>query len=206
MRILVADDHVLVRAGLRALVGTLPEVTEVLEAGDGEEAVAAVARCRPDVVLMDITMPRLDGLEATRRIRKEFPATRVVILSMHQNEDFIDSALKAGADGYLVKMAAVEDLGEALRTVTRGQTYISPSARGGAPRPDAVASASLTPRQREVLSLIAEGMSSRQIAERLGITMKTVESHRTQLMHRLGIHDIAGLVRYAIRTGLVPMA
>jgi DNA-binding NarL/FixJ family response regulator len=206
MRVLLAEDHTVVRAGLHRLLLEFPMVTEIMEAADGAEAVAAVARYRPDIVLMDITMPRMNGLEATSRIVRQFPNTRVIILSMHCNEDFVRRALYAGASGYLIKGGAVAELDEALRSVHGGRTYFSPSvkllvandvgeARGVLGR--------LTPRQNEILQLIAEGMSSRKIAERLRIQIKTVESHRTELMKRLDIHDIAGLVRFAVRHGIV---
>jgi DNA-binding NarL/FixJ family response regulator len=211
LRVLLADDHALVRAGIRALVAVLPNVTEVMEASDGQEAVAAVSRHHPDVVLMDITMPRLSGLEATSRIIKESPGTRVIILSVHHSEEFVRQAFRAGAHGYLIKSGAAAELQAALRAVEHGQTYISPSLGRQLPEElrdaggDFVPIERLTARQREILQLIAEGFTSPQIASKLQIHVKTVDSHRTQLMKRLGIHEIAGLVRYAIRIGLVPI-
>ncbi|MGZ7042372.1 MAG: response regulator, partial [Thermoanaerobaculia bacterium] len=206
MRVLLAEDHTVVRAGIHRLLSDFPMVTEIMEAADGSEAVAAVARYRPDIVLMDITMPRMNGLEATSRIVRQSPNTRVIILSIHRNEDFVRRALYAGASGYLIKAGAVVELDEALRSVHGGRTYISPSVKpliaddwseaGGV-------LGRLTPRQHEILQLIAEGMSSRKIAEMLRIQIKTVESHRTELMKRLGIHDVAGLVRFAVRHGIV---
>lgn len=206
MRVLLAEDHTVVRAGIRRLLLEFPMVTEIMEAADGGEAVAAVARYRPDIVLMDITMPRMNGLQATSRIVRQSPNTRVIILSIHRNEDFVRRALHAGASGYLIKAGAVAELDEALRSVHCGRTYISPSLKplvADDSREAGGVLGRLTPRQHEILQLIAEGMSSRKIAALLRIQIKTVESHRTELMKRLGIHDVAGLVRFAVRHGIV---
>lgn len=209
-RILLADDHQLVRSGMRALLQTLPDVEIVGETGDGREAIELVQAQAPNLVLMDIAMPGLNGLEATARIVKEFPRTRVIILSMHANEEYVLRALRAGASGYLLKNAATAELELALRAVARGETWLSPEISrhvieeylGG--RVESASSlAQLTPRQREILQLIAEGQSTKQIAARLEVSIKTVETHRAQLMERLGIHDLAGLVRYAVHHGLV---
>lgn len=212
MRVLIADDHALVRAGIRELVARLPVVTDVLEAADGSEALAAVIEHKPDLVLMDIAMPRMNGLEATSRIAKASPATRVIILSMHRSAEFVRTAFQVGATGYLLKASAVSELQEAVQAVVHGAVYVSPAIRAtfddwrhrrvkltGRSHP----LAELTPRQREIVQLVAEGLSNRQIAGALHIHIKTVESHRTELMKRLGIHDVAGLVRYAIRHGLI---
>ncbi|MEK6373303.1 MAG: response regulator transcription factor [Acidobacteriota bacterium] len=200
MRLLLADDHALVRGGLRALVTGLPGVTDVMEAADGHEALAAVAAHRPDVVLMDIAMPRMNGLEATSLILSIAPATRVIIVSMHHDEEHVWDALRAGASGYLAKSAVVEELQEALRAVRRGEVFVSRKLQRAVTREP---QRRITLRQREVLSLIAAGLTSRQIGETLRIRVKTVESHRMHLMRRLDIHDIAGLVRYAVRHGLI---
>lgn len=211
LRILLADDHALVRAGMRSLIESFPNVTVVAETGNGREALELVGTRGVNIVLMDIAMPGMNGLEATARIVKEHPQVRVVILSMHANEEYIHQALHAGATGYLLKDAAPAELELALRAVARGETYLSPAisrhvvddylaqspARGNAP------AQRLTARQREILQLIAEGQSTKQIAALLGVSVKTVESHRADLMTRLGIRDLAGLVRYAIREGLV---
>ncbi|HEX9665652.1 MAG TPA: response regulator transcription factor [Thermodesulfobacteriota bacterium] len=210
IRILLADDHTLVRAGIRSLLNNIAGIEVIAEASDGREALRLVRAHSPDVVLMDIAMPGLNGLEASVRISKEFPLVRVIILSMHLNEEYILQALRAGAKGYILKGADTAELEIAIRTVARGETYLSPIVSkhvvadyiqciGGATKSVEL----LTARQREVLQLISEGYSTKGIARTLGISVKTVETHRIQLMERLDIHDIAGLVRYAIRVGLV---
>ena len=210
IRVILADDHTLLRAGLRALLEELPGVEVVAEAADGPEALSHVEAHRPDVVLMDIAMPHLSGLDVTARITQEHPGVRVLILSMHNDEAYVRRAILAGAAGYLLKDSDTEELGLALRAVARGETYLSPAVSkhlvadyrrqvGDQAGP----SGDLTPRQWEVLRLIAEGETTKAIARRLGISIKTVESHRTLLMDRLGIHDVPGLVRYAIRAGLI---
>jgi DNA-binding NarL/FixJ family response regulator len=210
IRVLLADDHTLVRAGFRTLLQSLDGVTIVGEAKNGREAVALAELEHPDVVLMDIAMPRLNGLEATAHILENEPHARVIILSMHPNEEYVLRALRIGAAGYLLKDADLAELTLALRSVMRGETYLSPSISRQVA--DYVRRTSdetadgldrLTPRQREVLQLIAEGLTNREIALALDISVKTVESHRTELMQRLDIHDIAGLVRYAIRKGII---
>ena len=210
IRILLADDHTLVRAGICSLIKNMEGTEVIAEAGDGREALRLVRTHRPDVVLMDVAMPGLNGLEATARIAKKFPHVRVIILSMHINEEYVLQALRAGAAGYLVKGADAAELEIAIRAVARSETYLSPMVSkhvvtdyiqriSGETSPLEL----LTPRQREVLQLIAEGYSTKKIARTLKISVKTVETHRMQLMERLDIHDIAGLVRYAIRIGLV---
>jgi DNA-binding NarL/FixJ family response regulator len=209
-RVLVADDHTLVRAGIRALLEKLPEVEVVAEASDGRDALQMVKTHRPDVVLMDIAMPGLNGLEATRRMVKEFPRANVLILSMHASEEYVWQALSAGAAGYLLKGAELAELALAIKAVARGETYLSPPISKQVIK-DYVRRVGggetlferLTPRQREILQLIAEGTTTKDIAKALEISVKTVETHRAQLMERLDIHDVAGLVRYAIKTGLV---
>ncbi len=210
IRVLLADDHTLVRAGIRSLLENMEGIEVIAEAGDGREALRLVRTHRPDVVLMDIAMPGLNGLEAAARIAKKFPNVRVIILSMHVNEEYVLQTLRAGAAGYMVKGADAAELEIAIRAVARGETYLSPMVSkhvvtdyiqriSGETSPLEL----LTPRQREVLQLIAEGYSTKKIARTLKISVKTVETHRMQLMERLDIHDIAGLVRYAIRVGLV---
>ena len=210
LRIVLADDHALVRAGIRALLERLPEVDVVAEAGDGLEALARVHAHRPDVLLIDIAMAGLSGLDAAARVRAECPAVKVVILSMHANEEYVVQALAAGAVGYLLKDAATTELDHALEAVARGETYLSPaiSARVIASYLSRVGAAAsvrdpLTRRQKEILQLVAEGHSTKAIAFRLTISVKTVEAHRAQIMERLHIHDVAGLVKYAMRIGLI---
>jgi len=200
MRLLLADDHALVRGGLRALLANMPEIDEVVEAADGDEALAAVAMHRPDVVLMDIAMPRLNGIQATSLIMAIAPKTRVIIISMHHDEEYVWDALRAGAVAYLAKSSVLEELRDALQSVRRGEVFVSRKLRRAVQREVQLPP---TARQREILRLIAAGMTSREIAETLKIRLKTVESHRLHLMRRLDIHDVAGLVRYAVRRGLV---
>jgi DNA-binding NarL/FixJ family response regulator len=210
IRVLLADDHTLVRAGIKGLLQGLAGVEVVGEAGDGQEALRLAQTTRPDVVLLDVGMPGLNGLEVAGRLATLDASIRVVILSMHTSEEYVLRALRAGCVGYLLKASAVSELELAVRAVARGETYLSPavskrvvddyvSRTGGAADPlDA-----LTPRQREILQLAAEGNSSKEIAQRLGLSVKTVEAHRAQLMERLDVHDLAGLVRFAVRVGLV---
>jgi len=210
IRIFLADDHTLVRAGIRGLLQGLPGVEVVGEAGEGQEALRLVEALRPDVVLLDVGMPGLNGLEVAGRLATFDASIRVIILSMHTSEEYVLRALRAGCAGYLLKASAVAELEVAIRAVARGETYLSPavskrvvdeyvSRTGGATdRLDA-----LTPRQREILQLAAEGHSSKEIAQRLGVSHRTVEAHRAQLMERLGVHDLAGLVRFAVRVGVI---
>ena len=213
LRLLLADDHALVRAGMLALLSELPGVTVVAETGDGREALRLIRERKPDIALLDISMPGLNGLEVAARVAQEHPATRVIIVSMHGDDESVRRALVAGAAGYLLKNSDRSELELALNTVARGDTWLSPSltkrvvaayaqgARG--PGEGGGPFEVLTPRQREVLQLVAEGHSNKEIASRLKVALKTVETHRTELMERLGIHGVAGLVRYAIQVGLV---
>lgn len=209
-RVLLADNHTLVRAGLRALLQNIEGIQVIAEAGDGREALRLIAEHQPDVVLMDIAMPEMNGLEATAHVVKEFPQVRVIMLSMHANEEYVLQALRIGAMGYLLKDAGISELELAIKAISQGETYLSPAVSkhvvanylqrvGNEPS----SLEQLTSRQREILQLIAEGKSTKEIAELLYISVKTVETHRMQLMKRLDIHDVAGLVRYAIRMGLV---
>jgi DNA-binding NarL/FixJ family response regulator len=210
IRILLADDHALVRAGIRTLLEKIPSVEVVGEASTGRQALEMVKTKLPNLVLMDIAMAELGGLEALPRITKDFPGVKVIILSAHANEEYVIRALRGGAAGYMLKDAATAELQLAIDSVAQDKTYLSPSISrtvidsylervGGQLSP----LEQLTPRQREILQLIAEGKNTKEIASDLDISFKTVESHRLQLMERLNIHDIAGLVRYAIRSGLV---
>jgi DNA-binding NarL/FixJ family response regulator len=210
MRILLADDHILVRAGIRSLLEKIPGVEVVGEAGDGREAIALVAKHRPDLVLMDIAMSGLNGLEASARIARDFPQVRVMMLSMHHNEEYVIQALRTNAVGFLLKDAASTELALALKAFQKGETYLSPSISrhvidGYIERMVAPAGTldSLTSRQREILQMVAEGKTTREIAAELKLSVKTVEAHRTKLMRRLRTTDLAGMVRQAIRLGLV---
>ncbi len=213
VRILLADDHTLLRAGIRSLLEKMPGVEVVGEAADGREALGLVKSHLPNLVLMDIAMAGLNGLEATARMAREFPTVRVIILSMHANEEYVLQTLRAGASGYLLKDAATAELELAIQAVARGDTYLSPAISKrviedylGRTSGEKGPMEQLTPRQREILQLVAEGRSTKEIAFVLNVSVKTVETHRTQLMDRLDIHDVPGLVRYAMRVGLVPPA
>lgn len=210
LRVLLADDHALVRAGMRSLLRDIEGVEVVGEAADGGQALALAERERPDVVLLDIAMKGMNGLEAAARLRELHPGIKVIILSMHAGEEYVLQALRAGAAAYLIKDSATAELELALRSVMRGESWLSPSVSrqvvegymhrtGGEAAPEV-----LTARQREVLKLVAGGKSTKEIAFLLNLSVKTVETHRAQIMERLGIRDVAGLVRYALRTGLVP--
>lgn len=210
VRVLLADDHTLVRAGLRKLLEDIPDVEVVGEAADGVALLALAAQLQPNLVLTDIDMPGLNGLEATARLVKLQPETRVVILSMHQNEEYVRQALLHGAIGYLLKDAAPVELELALKAVLRGETYLSPVVSKSVLsdyvqrlRGDEKPGVLLTTRQREILQLVAESHSTKEIARRLDLSVKTVDTHRSRLMNQLDIHDVAGLVRYAMRTGLI---
>jgi len=210
LNVLLADDHALVRAGIRMLLEAMPEVNVLGEAADGAAVIAMVEQLQPNLVLMDIAMPGLNGLEATARITQQWPAVRVLVLSMHQDEQYVRQALKMGASGYLLKDSATAELALAMKAMARGETYLSPAASKGVLtdyvqrlRSDDGTQVHLTPRQREVLQLIAEGCSTKAVAQRLQLAVKTVETHRTLLMKQLDVHDVAGLVRYALRNGII---
>lgn len=208
-RVLLADDHALVRAGIRALLERIEQVEVVGEAGDGPRALELVEQLRPDVVLLDLTMPGLDGFEILKEARQKFPEVHFIVLTVHEGEEYAFHALRSGAAGYLPKSAASAELELAIERVVAGKKYLSPSIEQRAAfeaserHPGQPPLSELTVRQREVLTLIAEGRSTKDIAGALSISVKTVETHRAQLMDRLNIHDIAGLVRFAIKTGLV---
>jgi len=217
MRILIADDSDVVRRGVCGILSSEKEFEVCGEARDGSEALQKARELLPDLILLDVSMPGLNGLEATSRIVKEFPRTRVIILSMHASEDHVLLALHKGASGYLLKGARLTELDLAVRSVARGEVYLSEVVskhirdnymrQAGEPKAAAVGEPlsieRLTARQREVLQLIAEGHSVKQVAVMLGISVKTAETHRAQIMERLHIHDLAGLVRYAIRIGMI---
>jgi DNA-binding NarL/FixJ family response regulator len=212
IRVIVADDHHLVRQGIRALLERADDIEVVGEAADGQEAIELVQRLNPDVLVIDIAMPRLDGTQATERVRALGVATRVVILSMHSDETLVRQTLRSGARGYLLKRSVTEELLLAVRAAVRGEIYLSPAI--SAPILDEFLALQadskelrpfdlLTPREREVLQLIAEGHTNTAIAQMMNVTVKTVEKHRTNLMSKLNVRDVAGLVRVAIKQGLV---
>lgn len=217
IRILLADDHTLVRAGIKNLVSSIHGVEVVAEADNGRDALKLIEQHKPDMVLLDIAMSELNGLEVAARVSKEHPEIDVIMLSMHSNEEYVVQALRAGASGYLLKDSAPNELEIAVNAVSKGETYLSPaiskhvvndylrrvSGMDLDPTEEPGSFKKLTPRQREILQLIAEGNSTKEIASKLIVSVKTVETHRIQLMERLGIHDVAGLVRYAIRTGII---
>ena len=221
IRVLLADDHDILRDGLRALLEMAGDIQVVGEARTGREAVSEAERLQPDVVLMDITMPELDGVEACQRIRQQVPEARVLFLTMHEAEEYFFRALRAGAGGYVIKRTAAADLLAAVRAVARGESFLSPSVahalvaayteRSIRPAKHAATSAestgdsysTLTSREREVLQLVAEGHTNQEIADRLSLSVKTVQSHRAAVMEKLGLRDVTHLVRYAVRRGLV---
>lgn len=213
-RIVLADDHALVRQGFRALLSSISDFEVVGEAGNGREALRLIRTLAPQVVLMDVAMPELNGLDATAHAMREWPHLKVIIVSMHATEAYVIEALRAGAAGYLLKNADADELERAIRAVVRGERYLAPSVSQRVidrflRTEDGVQAAGetvLSARQREVLQLIAEGRNTREIAERLNLSVKTVETHRAQLMHRLEIFEVAGLTRYALRIGLIDAA
>ncbi|WP_052888327.1 MULTISPECIES: response regulator [Thermogemmatispora] len=212
IRILLADDHTILRAGLKMMLNAQPDMEVVGEAQDGRQALQEALRLQPDIVLMDITMPDMSGIEATRQIKKQVPETKVLILTMHENDEYIFQALRAGASGYMLKEAADTDLISALHVIQNGQVYLSPVAqsvmvgdylqrvRAGEEKDSYE---SLTEREREILKLVAEGYTNTKIAERLVISPKTVDTHRTHIMDKLNLHSRAELVKYAMRRGLL---
>lgn len=207
MRVLIADDHGIVRSGLRVLLESHGSIEVVAEAENGREAVELAVAVQPDLAILDVKMPELSGLEATREIRDAAPGVAVLILSMHDEERYLFEALKAGASGYVLKRAADTDLLEAIGAVERGEPFLTPEAQR-ALITDVLgegsgAEAALTPREEEVVKLVAEAHTNRQIAELLGLAEKTVENHRANAMRKLGMRDRVELVRYAIRRGLI---
>jgi two-component system response regulator NreC len=214
IRVLLAEDHTIVRKGIRSLLDDQANIEVVGEAEDGREAIEKVEELSPDIILMDNTMPILNGLEATRQIKKRFPEVKILILTMHTNEEYIFQFLRAGASGYLVKQTAPTELVSAIEAVCRGDSFLSPSisrtiidefvrqaeATGKWDSYD-----SLTDREREVLQLLAEGFSSKEIADHLHISVKTVGVHKINLMHKLNLHSQSELTKYAIRKGIISL-
>ena len=210
VRILLADDHRIVRDGLRALIETQPNMEVIGESDNGRDALRLAKESSPDLVVMDLSMPGLNGIETTRRILSEVEGVRVVVLSMHSDKRFVHEALRAGASGYLLKDSAFEELAQAVATVMRGQSYLSPAIAGivvdawarDAQHEGTEIQSVLTPREREVLQLLAEGRNTKQIAAALSVSAKTIETHRRRIMKKLGLHSVAELTKYAIREGL----
>ena len=213
-KLILCDDHKLFREGLRTLLERKPGLQVVAEAADGPAAVASAQSLRPDVVIMDISLPKLNGIESARRILALCPDIKVVFLSMHSDRRFVKEALKAGASAYLLKDAAFDELFTALCAVMDGKTYLSPAIAqivvseciGQGSPADGAAFSVLTAREREVLQLLAEGRSTKQIALHLRLSVKTIETHRMQIMKKLNIHSIAGLTKYAIQEGIVSLS
>jgi DNA-binding NarL/FixJ family response regulator len=214
LRLLVADDHKIFRQGIKKLLDEESDLSIVGEAADGREAVQKATELKPDVILMDIAMANLNGLEATKKIKKVLPSARVIMLTMHKNEEYILQSFQAGASGYILKEGAVEELVSAIRSIYQDKSFLSPTISktlidaylrkmetGKTETPFDL----LTDREREVLQLIAEGYTNREVAKALFISVKTVEAHRAHIMQKLNIHDIAKLVKYAIQKGLVDL-
>ena len=215
IRIVLADDHAILREGIRALLEDQPDMTVVGEAADGRTAVEFAREHKPDVIVMDIGMPLLNGLEATRQIKRDYPDVNVLVLTMHDNEEYVSQLLGAGASGYVLKRAASAELVTAIRAVAQGQSYLSPAVTklliegyiGRKPAESAVIDTfdTLTAREREVLQLVAEGHTNSQIAKLLNISLKTVKAHRSNLMQKLGMHDRGELIKMAIQRGIIEL-
>lgn len=215
IKVLLVDDHAILREGVHALLSREPDITVVGEAGDGQEAVELVPRLRPDVVIMDIVMPRMNGLEATRLIKERHPGVRVLILSMYDDQEYVVQIIQAGASGYVLKRVVTEDLVRAIHEVHAGESFLYPPIAATligdylrVTKGDSagrVVGEALTSREREVLKLIADGYSNQEIAEHLGLSRKTVDSHRANAMRKLDLHDVTEVVKYAIRTGLITL-
>ncbi len=205
IRVLLAEDHEMVRKGIRALLELNPEFQIEAEAGDGQLAVELAHQLRPDVVVMDISMPLLNGTEATKAILADNPATKVIALSMHTGTTFVSDMMEAGASGYIIKGSSPKELLDALRTVLDGKVYISPSIQGAGEKGEAAAVLSMTGREREVTQLVAQGLSTKAIARKLHISVRTVDAHRRNIMKKLGVGSVAELTRLAIRHGISPL-
>jgi len=214
IKVLLAEDHTIVRKGIRALLDAVADIEVIGEAENGREAVEKVGQLLPDVVLMDNTMPVLNGLEATRQIKKQFPEIMVLILTMHTDEEYIFQFLQAGASGYLIKKTAPKELVSAIQAAYRGDSFLSPSISRKvideylrhveeAGKPNSYAQ--LTDREREVLQLIVEGFSNKEIAEQLHLSVKTIGNHRLNLMEKLDLHHVSDLTKYAIRKGIISL-
>jgi DNA-binding NarL/FixJ family response regulator len=211
--VLLAEDHTIVREGFRRMLELEPDLKVIGEAQDGRQAVALAKKLRPDVVVMDIAMPLLNGLEATRQVLKNFPATKVLMLSAHSDDAYVQNATESGARGFLLKQTSAHEVCQAIREIHQGKTFFSPVVsrrldrlhlqKGGLPGKSRAKATPLTSREMEVLQLVAEGRANKETAAELGIGIKTVEKHREHLMAKLDIHDTAGLTRYAISAGII---
>ncbi len=212
IRVIIADDHAIVREGVRMILAKEPDIEVVGEAGDGRQAIDLVGKLRPHVVIMDLTMPGMGGIEATKQVKEHHPAVNVLALTMHEDESYVFQLLRAGASGYVLKRAAAQDLVQAVRAAATGEAFLYPSVARkvvedylkrveqgeGRERYDG-----LTDREKEILTQIAQGLANQQIAEKLYISIKTVQTHRAHILEKLGLHDRTELVRYAIRKGLI---
>jgi two-component system response regulator NreC len=213
IRVLIADDHTLVRDGIRALLALVADIKVVGEAANGREALEKTRQLAPDVILMDLAMPIMSGLEATRRIRKKFPGTKVLALTQYEDREYIVPTIEAGARGFISKTAAFTELASAIQSVHQGKSFLSPIAAAAvveeyqqkATEGDRDPYQQLTDREREMLKLVAEGYTAREIADMLVITLRTVETHKTNLMNKLGIHNKADLIKYALRKGIITL-
>jgi len=211
IRVLLVDDHTILRDGIRLLLSSQEDIEVVGEAGDGEEAVAKARELKPDVILMDISLPKVNGIEATKLIKAERPESKILILTMHEDEEYVFPLLAAGASGYILKKTASSELISALRAVAEGNAFLHPAIaktvlekyRQGQPASVAGGPDGLTEREVEVLRLIAQGLSNREIADRLFISIKTVQAHRSNIMEKLNLHDRVELAKYALRKGLI---
>ncbi len=212
IKVVIADDHAVVREGIKMILGREPDIEIVGEANNGREALDLVATSKPSVVVMDISMPEMGGIEATKRVKEAWPKVNVLALTMHEDESYVFQLLKAGASGYVLKRGAAQDLVQAIRSASRGEAFLYPSVARSvlADYLKRVQSGEerhrydgLTDREREILALIAEGLSNQEIAQKLFISIKTVQTHRTHIMEKLDLHNRAQLVRYAIRKGLI---
>lgn len=212
IKVLVADDHAIVREGVRMILGKEQDIDVVGEAGHGEQALEMAAKLRPQVVVMDISMPGMGGIEATQRLRAQYPDIHVLVLTMHEDESYVFQLLRAGASGYVLKRAAAQDLVQAVRAAAKGEAFLYPSVARKVVEDylKRVESGEeknrydgLTTREKEILTHIAQGLSNQQIAGKLYISIKTVQTHRAHILEKLGLHDRTELVRYAIRKGLI---
>jgi len=212
IKVVIADDHAVVREGVKLILSREPDIDIVGEAGNGREALDQIAKTKPHVVVMDISMPEMGGIEATKRVKDTWPKVNVLALTMHEDESYVFQLLKAGASGYVLKRGAAQDLVQAIRSAARGEAFLYPSVARSVLQDylkrvetgeDRKRYDGLTDREREILALIAEGLSNQEIATKLFISIKTVQTHRTHIMEKLDLHNRAQLVRYAIRKGLI---